>query len=65
MFDRNMVKTVFGSVNRSDFYYLITSIRSLLHTNHGPDTRFDAVGGVMVISLSAGIVVLMRLMVAH
>ena len=62
MSKREMVKAVFGKADRSGFHYFLTSV---LFMNHTPAARFDFLGGVMVVSLSMGVVILMRLLLAH
>jgi hypothetical protein len=62
MSKHEMVKTVFGRASRSGFHYFLTSVFPM---NRTPEARFDFLGGVMVISLSMGVVLLMRLFLAH
>jgi hypothetical protein len=61
MSTREMTRAVFGKVNRSDFYHFVTP---LLPRNRASEAGFDFLGGVMVFSLSAGVVYLMRLILA-
>jgi hypothetical protein len=56
------MKAVFGKADRSSFHYFVTS---LLPMNHTPEAGFDFLGGVIVVSLSVGVVLLMRLLLAH
>jgi hypothetical protein len=58
MSKHEMVKAVFGRASRSGFHHFLTSV---FHLNHSPEVRFDFLGGVMVVSLSVGVVFLMRL----
>jgi hypothetical protein len=55
---RKMIKTVYGRANRSGFHNLVCPIR---HMPHAPEAKFDAVGGWIIIGLSAGMILLMRL----
>jgi hypothetical protein len=56
------MKAVFGKADRSGFHYLVTPVRSMNRISEG---GFDLLGGAMVVSLSAGVVFLMRLLLAH
>ncbi|MGA3269327.1 MAG: hypothetical protein ABSE16_21240 [Verrucomicrobiota bacterium] len=56
------MKTVFGKAKRSSFHYLLTSV---LPVSRAPEVEFDFVGAVMVVSLSAGVVLLMRLILTN
>jgi hypothetical protein len=56
------MKAVFGRANRSGFHYFLTSVFLM---NRTPEAGFDVLGGVIVVSLSMGTVLLMRLLVAH
>jgi len=63
MFPRHPIKTVFGKVSRSRFYYLLIwhlPVRNACER----ETRSDALGGLMVVALLVGIVALMRLLLA-
>ena len=62
MSTREMTKAMFGQVYRSDFYHFVTPV---LPRNRAPETGFDVLGGVMIVSLSAGVVFLMRLILAN
>ena len=62
MFTHKKMRAVFAKVDRSDFHRLITPV---LPINRKPETKFDAWGGLMVVGLSAGMMVLMRLALAH
>jgi hypothetical protein len=55
-------KAVFGTANRSGLHYLVTPVRPM---NRTPEAAFDVLGGVMVVSLSAGVVLLMRLILTN
>jgi hypothetical protein len=57
-----MAKAVFGKANRSDFLYFVTPV---LPRNRTPEAGFDVLGGVMVVSLSAGVVLFVRLLLAN
>jgi len=62
MVNHKMIKSVLGSTNRSGFHHFVTP---------GPlaqpaaETGFDFLGGVTVVTLSAGMVFLMRLILAN
>jgi hypothetical protein len=56
------MKAVFGKANRSGFYYFATPV---LPVNRIPEAGFEFLGGVIVVSLSVGVVLLMRLLLAH
>ena len=56
------MKVVFGRADRSGFHYFLTSVFPM---NHTTEARFDFLGGVMVVSLSVGVMLLMRLLLAH
>ena len=57
-----LMKAVFGKANRSGFYYFATPV---LPVNRIPEAGFEFLGGVIVVSLSVGVVLLMRLLLAH
>jgi hypothetical protein len=57
-----MAKAVFGGASRSGFHHFLTLV---FHTNHTPETRFDFLGGVVVFSLTMGMVLFMRLLLAY
>ena len=54
-----MTKAVFGKANRSDFHYLLIPV---LPKDRTPEAGSDVLGVVMVVSLSAAVVLLMRLL---
>lgn len=56
------MKAVFGKADRSGFHYLVTPVRLMNRTS---EAGFDLLGGVMVVSLSVGVVFLMRLLLAY
>ncbi len=62
MFAREMMKTVFGKVNRSGFHHFANPVPPRKRVS---ETGFDALGGLMIVSLSAGLAVLMRLILAN
>jgi hypothetical protein len=62
MFTHKLMKAVFGKVNRSSFHYFLTSV---LPVSRAPEAGFDVLGVVMVVSLSAGVVLLMRLILEN
>ena len=57
-----LMKTVFGKANRNGFHCLLTSV---LPVSRASEAGFDVLGGVMVVSLSAGVVLLMRLILTN
>lgn len=62
MSTHRMTKAVFGKANRSGFHHFVTPVLAM---NRRSEAGFDVVGGVMVVSLSAGVVLLMRLILAN
>jgi hypothetical protein len=62
MFTRKLTKAVFGKANRSRYYYFVTPV---CPRNRTPEAGFDVLGTIMVVSLSAGVVLLMRLILAN
>jgi hypothetical protein len=56
------MKAVFGKADRSGFHYFVTPG---LPMNRTPEAGFDFLGGVIVASLSVGVVLLMRLLLAN
>jgi hypothetical protein len=64
MFFRTSIKTVFGKASRSGLYYLLICklpVRRATDT----ETESDALGGVLVIGLLAGLVDLMRCLLTN
>ena len=57
MSTHTLMRAVFGSANRSCFHYVVTPIRPM---DRASEAGFDVLGGVLVVSLSAGVVLLMR-----
>jgi hypothetical protein len=62
MSKHEMVKSVFGRASRSGFHHFLTSVFPMHRT---PEAGFDVLGGVIVVSLSVGVVLLMRLLLAN
>lgn len=62
MFTHKLMKTVFGKAKRNGFHYLLTSV---LPVSRASEAGFDVLGGIMVVSLSAGVVLLMRLILTN
>jgi hypothetical protein len=62
MSKREMVKAVFGRANRSGFHHFFTSTFPMNRTSMA---GFDVLGSVIVVSLSIGVVLLMRLFLAY
>lgn len=60
MFWQRTMKTVFGNVNRSGFYYFISSNLPVRRASE-TETGLDALGGVTVVGLSGLTIILMRL----
>jgi hypothetical protein len=56
------MKAIFGKANRSSFYYFVTPVFPRSRTS---EAGFDVLGTMMVISLSAGVVLLMRLILTN
>ena len=61
MFPRDTIKTVFGRVSRSRFYYLLVWHLPVGHATER-EARTDALGGLMVVGLLAGMVGVMRML---
>jgi hypothetical protein len=59
---RKKIKTVFRRANRSGFHNLVCPVR---HAHHAPEAKFDAVGAGIIIGLSVGTILLMRLILAN
>ena len=57
-----MMKTVFDKLNRSGFHRFI---KPALPFERMADTGYDLLGGLTLVSLSVGLVVLMRLLLAN
>ena len=57
------MKTVFGKVSRSRFYYFIFMVLPVKQATE-KDNGFDALGGLLVVVLSTVMMVLMRFMLA-
>jgi hypothetical protein len=64
MFPHHLIKTIFGKVSRSGLYYLLIWH---LPVGNGSDreTQMDALGGLTVVGLLAGMVGLMRLLLVN
>jgi hypothetical protein len=58
---RKMIKTVRGRANRSGFHNLVCPVR---HAHHAPEAKFDMVGGAIIVGLSVGTILLMRVILA-
>ena len=61
MFTHKKMKAAFGRANRSGFHHFVTPV---LPGNQILEAGFDVLGGVLVVILSAGVVFLMRLILA-
>ena len=62
MAKHKMMKSVFGDANRSGFHRFVAPVPL---ANRAAEAGFDFLGGLMVVTLSAGVVVLMRLILAN
>jgi hypothetical protein len=62
MSKREMAKTVSGGVDRSGFHYFCSSA---FLTNRTSEAGFDVMGSVIVVSLSIGVVLLMRFLLVY
>jgi hypothetical protein len=62
MSTHKLMKAIFGKADRSGFHYFVTPG---LPMNRTPEAGFDFLGGVIVASLSLGVVLLMRLLLAN
>jgi hypothetical protein len=62
VFTHKFMKAVLGKANRSGFYYFVTPV---CPRNRTPEAGFDVLGTIMVVSLSAGVVLLMRLILTN
>lgn len=62
MFTHKLMKTVFGKANRSGFFYFVLPVRPRHRT---PEAGFDVLGTITVVSLSVGVVFLMRLILTN
>lgn len=58
---KKIIKAVFGKAKRSGFRNVVAPVR---HVNRAPEDRFDALGGGIVVGLSTGVVVLIRIFLA-
>ncbi len=63
MISRKPTKIAFGKANRSDFYYFLIS-KLPVKCGSRKETGFDFLGAIIVVSLLAGLLVLMRCMLA-
>jgi hypothetical protein len=62
MLTHEMMTTAFGKVKRSGFHPFLTSVLPVKRT---AKAELDALGGVMVVIVSAGLVLLVRLILAN
>lgn len=63
MFTANAIKTILSKANRSDFFYFIVSNLPVRHASDA-ENRFDLMGEMVVVGLLAGLVILMRSLLA-
>jgi hypothetical protein len=62
MFTQEMKRRTFGGACRSGFHHAITPLPLIKHI---VGAKFDSAGGVIVVSLSCGILILMRFLLAN
>jgi hypothetical protein len=62
MSKHDAVKLVSVRASRSSFHHLLTAVFPM---NHSLEPRSDFLGGVTVVSLSMGMVFMMRILLAH
>lgn len=62
MFTHKLMKTVFGKADRSGFCHFVMPV---CPRNRIPEAGFDVLGTIMVVSLSVGVVFLMRLILTN
>jgi hypothetical protein len=62
VFTHKLMKTVFGKGDRSGFYHFVMPV---CPRNRTPEAGFDVLGTIMVVSLSVGMVLLMRLILTN
>ena len=62
MLTHEMITTAFGKIRRSGFHHFLTSVFSVKRTT---EAERDAVGGLMVVIVSAVVVLFMRLILAN
>jgi hypothetical protein len=57
-----LIKTVYRGKNRSGFHTLVTPVR---HRHRPPEAEFDVLGGGIIVGLSVGIILLVRLILTN
>jgi hypothetical protein len=62
MFTPKLMKAVFGKANRSGFSSFVTPV---CPRNRTPEAGFDVLGTILVVSVSVGVVLLMRLILTN
>ena len=62
MLAHEMITIAFSKVKRSGFHHFLTSVLSVKRT---VEAERDVLGGVTVVILSAGVLLLMRLILAN
>jgi len=62
MLTQEMKKSIFNKASRSGFHHIITPARC---PRHVAEAWFDGLGGVIMVSLSGGVMVLMRLLLIN
>jgi hypothetical protein len=62
MFTQEMKRRTFGEACRSGFHQAITPLPLIQHI---AGAKFDCAGAVIVVGLSSGVLILMRLLLAN
>jgi hypothetical protein len=62
MLTHEMITTALGKIRRSGFHHFLTSVFNVKRTT---EAERDALGGAMVVIVSVGVVLLMRLILAN
>jgi hypothetical protein len=62
VFTHKLMNTVFALTNRSSFHNLVVPVRRIYRV---PEARFDVLGGGIVLGLSIGVALLIRLILAN
>jgi hypothetical protein len=62
MLTHEMITTALGKIRRSGFHRFLTSV---LNVKRRTEAERDALGGVMVVIVSVGVVLIIRLILAN
>jgi hypothetical protein len=62
MLTHETIRTAFDKIRRSGFHHFLSSVLTMKRT---AEAELDVLGGVMVVLLSAGLVLSMRLILAN